>query len=263
MERVPVSEQDFLENDQTIPGQNYCCISFISPDELIKQKELFMFHKYMTQQCGEYEKNIDEILEKTEDDLKNKICSELREKVRAALKYNYDGFKDEFDNFKYRFKTELDTAFDKSNNYQTSMRGVKVRGVYSTYNEAQMRAKRLQSSDRSFHVFVGQVGFWLPWDPCADNIQDEEYMETELNTLMKAYQSNQIAKDMFYDERKKEKMEDAVKERLANEKKLEDSLQEEDPWMAAKLKPSTNDEASITEIDESTTQENSGDVKSV
>ena len=32
-------------------------------------------------------KNIDEILEKAEGDLKNKICSELREKVRASLKY--------------------------------------------------------------------------------------------------------------------------------------------------------------------------------
>ena len=38
------------------------------------------------------------------------------------------------------------------------------------------RAKKLQSLDSDFHVFVGQVGYWLPWDPCADKIEDEQYI---------------------------------------------------------------------------------------
>ena len=236
MERISTNTEDYLENDQAIPGQSFCCISFISPDDLLKQKELYMFHKYMTQRCGEFELNIDEILKKSDDDLKNKVCSELREKVRWALKFNYDQFKEQFDNFKYKFQTELDEQFNKVSNYKTNIRGVKVRGVYSTYDEAQHRAKKLQSSDRSFHVFVGQVGYWLPWDPCADKIQDEEYMETELNTLMKEYRANEVRKDMFYDERKREKQEDAIKERLESEKEIASSLQEEDPWMASKLK---------------------------
>ena len=37
--------EDFLEVDQSIPGQNYACISFVSPEEVLKKKELFMVHK--------------------------------------------------------------------------------------------------------------------------------------------------------------------------------------------------------------------------
>ena len=32
--------EDFLEVDRPVPGQNYCCISFISPDKILKQKEV-------------------------------------------------------------------------------------------------------------------------------------------------------------------------------------------------------------------------------
>ena len=48
---------DYLEVDKPIPGQNYTCISFISPDNVMKQKELFLFNKFMNQRCGELEKN--------------------------------------------------------------------------------------------------------------------------------------------------------------------------------------------------------------
>ena len=36
---------DYLEVDNPIPGQNYVCISFVSPDDIIKQKELFLFRR--------------------------------------------------------------------------------------------------------------------------------------------------------------------------------------------------------------------------
>ena len=35
-------EEDFLDVDKPLPGQNYYCISFVSPDKVIQQKELFM-----------------------------------------------------------------------------------------------------------------------------------------------------------------------------------------------------------------------------
>jgi hypothetical protein len=41
---------------------------------------------------------------------------------------------------------------------------LKVRGVYDTLREAQVRAKVLQRRDPNFNVFLGQVGYWLPWD---------------------------------------------------------------------------------------------------
>ena len=38
----------------------------------------------------------------------------------------------------------------------------------------------------SIIMFLQTVGFWLPWDPDPFDIQEMEYMETELNTLMKS-----------------------------------------------------------------------------
>ena len=63
------------------------------------------------------------------------------------------------------------------------------------------------------------MGYWLPWDPLADKVQNEEYLEEELNTLMKEYKENEVRKDMFYEEQKREKTQAAVRERLEAEEK--------------------------------------------
>ena len=40
-------KEDFLEVDRPVPGQNYACLSFISPENVLKEKELYLFHKFM------------------------------------------------------------------------------------------------------------------------------------------------------------------------------------------------------------------------
>ena len=238
-------EEEFLEGDNPIPGQNYVCMSFISPDDIMKDKQLYLFNRFMTQRCGEWEKEIDKVMEKSEDKLKNKIERDLREKLKLEFKFTYEQFKSKFDDFKYKFTDELDKGFNEISDYKTSIRGVKVRGVYETIKEAEIKAKQLQKRDRSFHVFVGSVGQWLPWDPCADKIQHEEYLESELNTLMQEYKKNEVNKDMFYEEQKREKKDTALKEKMdadrqrekqeAENKKnmetIENNLESADPWM--------------------------------
>ena len=34
-------EQDFLEVDRAIPGQNFVCLSFISPENVLEDKNLY------------------------------------------------------------------------------------------------------------------------------------------------------------------------------------------------------------------------------
>jgi len=263
------TREDFLEVDGPIAGQNYVCLSFVSPENTLKQKEVFMFQKFMTQRCGELEKKIDEITEKASDTLKNKIRNELRSELRYQMKYTYEQFNEKFEDFKYKFNDDLTKQFDKQCNFQTNVRGVKVRGVFSTYEEAAKRAKILQGKDRSFHVFVGSVGYWLPWDPCADRIENEEYLEQELNTLMKEYKENEIRKDLFFEEQKREAKQDAMRKKIeaerkrkeeeeasaleqgeTNESELQEQLQEEDPWMKAKFKEATTTEATGTSVEE-------------
>ena len=110
------------------------------------------------------------------------------------------------------------------------IRGLKVRGVYDTYEDATERAKELRDMDKHFHVFVGEVGKWLPWDPEPDskNVKDAEYAETELNNLMKSYMKNQKAAKKFEEERKSQLLEKSVQEnldiRMKTKKEVESEL---------------------------------------
>lgn len=109
------------------------------------------------------------------------------------------------------------------------IRGLKVRGVYETYEEATERAKSLRDTDKHFHVFVGEVGKWLPWDPEPDSkqVKDAEYAENELNKLMKAYHKNQQAAQKFEETRKSEMLEKSLHENLEIRKKTKKEVQSE------------------------------------
>ena len=107
-------------------------------------------------------------------------------------------------------RQRLEDEFHKQNNFQTSMHGLKVRGVYSTHAEACARAKILSKNDKYFHVFVADVGQWLPWDPTPDDIQHQEYQQDaqgdKLNELMRSYKENADKRDEFFLEDKNQKV---------------------------------------------------------
>jgi hypothetical protein len=71
----------------------------------------------------------------------------------------------------------------------TPIMGIKVRGVYATLDEAQKRATYLQKVDKIHHIFVGEVGKWLPFDVDTNNMSadNQVYREKQLNDYMKSY----------------------------------------------------------------------------
>jgi hypothetical protein len=48
------------------------------------------------------------------------------------------------------------------------------------------------------------VGKWLPWDPKPHQVQDQEYAEDQLNTLMKTYKENEESREKFVAEQRLE-----------------------------------------------------------
>jgi hypothetical protein len=60
----------------------------------------------------------------------------------------------------------------------------------------------------AFNVYVGQVGFWLPWDPEPSEVQDQEYADDQLNQLMKKYKENESQRDEFFEEMKRKRIGD-------------------------------------------------------
>lgn len=103
-----------------------------------------------------------------------------------------------------------------------TLRGLKIRGVFATKEEADEHAKYLHEVDEDFHVFVGEVGKWLPWDPEPDDeskVKDQVYHESTLQDLMKAYKDNRKKAQRTQEVRKKQQLDDARK-RSENERKM-------------------------------------------
>ena len=217
-------EEDYLDVDKPLSGQNYYCISFVSPEKILEQKDKFMFYHYeravYKKQSAMLENSLSKIIDTNTDgsvDIADIIS--LKKSLDNSYKeydVTFDKFKDLFEDFKFQNEEKIGEDFDKSNSYRTSIRGVKVRGVFDTKREADVRAAVLQRQDALFDVFVGQIGYWCPWDPNPQKIGDIEYMNNDLNKLVKEYKANEVKKDMFYQEQKSQRQ----KESLSTEDRL-------------------------------------------
>lgn len=101
---------------------------------------------------------------------------------------------------------------DKENN--KTLTGLKVRGVYATYEEACEQAKKLQQVDPYFNVYVGEMGKWLPYDPSPEQVKESEYANQELNNMMKSYVENQEKAKLYHEQRKNEMVRKNILENL-------------------------------------------------
>jgi len=125
---------------------------------------------------------------------------DVREKLLDGKNVTFKYINELYSDWKFNKTNDLDLEFSEINDYKTSMRGVKVRGIYESLREAKKRAEMLRKKDPNFNVFVGQVGYWLPWDPEASDVHDQEYQEGSLNELMKKYQENADNRDFVYEQ---------------------------------------------------------------
>jgi len=220
--------EDFLNEDVEIPGQKVVLLSFLSPEKVLAKKDLFFFDTFLKQ----YEfkmrvRNLEGYLATTIRTINNKLdaqaiefdkqdlsgCADLCRNSRVRIDTVMDGLqtfikenekdmkdsklKEAYDDFVYTNKTKLEEQFSEKNEFRTSVRGLKVRGVYGSRAEAEARSKKLQRNDQIHNIFLGEVGKWLPWDPEPTEVGEQEYAEEQLNTLMKKYKDNEEAREMF------------------------------------------------------------------
>jgi hypothetical protein len=216
---------DLLEVDKHIAGQKFGCFSFITPEKILKQKEMFFFSEFLKKWemnksmekfsqflnfvSFKYKVSVDEINKDFEE-----FIQEEREKlIQSCMEDDYKTFLD-------RNEEKLETEFNKKHQFQTSVRGFKARGNFASQEEAEIRAKLLRETDPHFDIFVGPVGTWLPWEPEAYKTGKTEYMEEELNQLMEEKIKNETAAKNAFEQRVKESKQKAIEE---NMKKAETS----------------------------------------
>ena len=90
------------------------------------------------------------------------------------------------------------------------------------------RFKKLQNKDQYHNVFVGEVGYYKqnPSHSYIDDI-DGEYLNKDLNTLMKKYQENQDHKNLHFEEMLKEKT-----SKTASTEEISQAINDkDDPWL--------------------------------
>jgi hypothetical protein len=222
---VPCRERDFLDQDAPLRGQKYVCLSFLSPEDVILDKNVYMAHKFL----GNISADIGDLL--TNLGAKFAEVAEVQDMMRA-LRDRYSYLHDEaamqaqFEAYKAA-NAGLEDEYARDHDFQTSIRGIKVRGAYDTLPEAENRVKQIAKFDDKFDVYIGEVGCWCPWSPHPDEITDSVYSETQLNTLMKAYHENVAKKDELHMLRK-EYFVDEAKRKVENAKLVQVIAEEEE-----------------------------------
>ena len=220
---------DLLEEDKPIAGQKFVCVSFVSPENVLKQKEIYFFEKFLKKWdlnksmekfvqflnfvSYKYNMNFDEL----SNDFKDFINEE---KVNLAQ----TNMADEYKTFLDKNEEELEKSFNIEQNFQTSTRGLKIRGTYPSMEEAELRCKMLRELDPNHDVFVGPVGLWMPWEPEAYKTGRVEYMEEELNQLMHEKKKNEVNAKNTFDQRVKESKQKAMDENIKNAEKSGNTL---------------------------------------
>ena len=215
---------DLLDEDKPIANQKYVCVSFISPEKIIQNRDQFYFKEFLkfyeinksTEKFSQfldflsykYNLKIDDLL----GDFKEFIEHEKDEVTLSTISDDYKNFID-------KNEENLLQTFNKEVDFQTSVRGLKIRGVFPSIEEAEMRCKLLREIDPNHDILVGPVGIWMPWDPDAYKTGRTEYLEPELNRLMHEKHKNEEGANQEFNARVKEAKMEAIKKNkeLANE----------------------------------------------
>ncbi len=208
---------DLLDEDRPISGQKFVCVSFVSPENILKRKDLFFMEEFikswdMAKSMEKFQGFLNFLSYKYNLNGEN-VMADYKDFVKEERDdMSKHSIEDDYKNFLDLQEEELEKKFNVTHKFQTSTRGMKVRGVYSTQEEAEMRCKLLRETDPNHDVYVGPVGMWMPWEPEAYKTGRVEYLEEELNNLMHEKISNEKQAKIEFDKRVQEAKEKAMED---------------------------------------------------
>ena len=205
---------DYLIEDPDIPTQRFCCLSFIEPrdSKVLTQKEIFMASRFIKGFVEEYE---------TAKEFASNPNNKITEEIQQKLDLSYQNIFKMYKGYRKTHFTQMSKDFETKHNptEATTVSGVKVRGSFRTYEEAQTKAQEMRDYEPAVNCFVAQVGYWLPYDP--ENMEDikAEFREEQLNKIYGEKQKEIEKSKLKFDERKNKMIEENIK--FNEKKKLE------------------------------------------
>jgi len=210
---------DLLEEDKSIAGQKFVCVSFVSPEKILKKKELFYFSEFLkhwdfTKSTQKFTQFLNYLSFKYNLNF-DKVMTDFQEYTKSEQdELTITTIGDDYKNFIDAKEEDLEQDFNETYSFQTSTRGIKVRGAYPTQQEAELRCRMLREVDPNHDVYVGPVGTWMPWNPDAYKTGRVEYLEDELNQLMSEKNQNEKNAKVAFEKRVKEAKRTAIEENV-------------------------------------------------
>jgi len=227
---------DLLSEDPPIANQNYGCYSFVSPEKIIKQKDIFMFEKFVKQwqyakalnMFSDYMQFISHKYSIDPEKLMADFVDFATEEENELKRQDVTG---DFNHFMDKNEVRLTEEYQKNHDFQTSVRGFINRGNFGTSEEAEKYAKQIRDRDPNHDIFVGRNFVWTPLDPDAYKTGRIEFMEEELNQLHHEKLKNEMkAKEEFEKriyESKRKAIEKNIEEAKKSGNKLTQTMDEE------------------------------------
>ena len=134
---------DMLEVDKPIAGQNFGCFSFVSPEKILKQREMYYFeeflkqwdmnksmekfHQFLNFVSFKYKLQFEEVMK----DFETFVKEERATIINSSIEDDYKTFLD-------RDEEDLEKKFNVKHNFQTSVRGFKSRGNFASQEEEEL-----------------------------------------------------------------------------------------------------------------------------
>ena len=140
-----VKEVDYLDEDKPIRGQNYVLLSFLSPEDVLVNKEAYMFSQFITKFSNDMSALLDGISEKYSDS--KDFVSSIKE--NNAYIFNPKDMSEQYGFYKSINNEKLESEYHRDNNFVTSIRGIKVRGVFDPIEEAKNRSEFIKKIDNN------------------------------------------------------------------------------------------------------------------
>ena len=150
---VSVKEVDYLDEDKPIRGQNFVLLSFLSPEDVIVNKEAYMFSQFIEKFSKDMTTLLDGISAKYSDS-KDFVDSV---KENNAYIFNPKDMSEQYAFYKSVNNQELETTYHRDNNFTTSIRGIKVRGVFD-----RLRRRRI-AVNSSRRLIISSISILRRW----------------------------------------------------------------------------------------------------
>jgi hypothetical protein len=210
---------DLCDEDEPIAGQKFTCISFVSPEKILKKREVYLFDSFVKQ--WDFTKS----MMKFSDFLQflsykyslnnDNLVADFQEYVKEEdTKLKSENVEDDYKTFLDMNEDKLNEKFNREHSFQTSVRGIKIRGSFGSQEEAEHWCAELRKVDPNHDIFVGKVGVWMPWDPDAYKTGRIEFMEEELNQLHQEKIKNEMKAKQEFEARVNETKRKAIEENI-------------------------------------------------